>query len=186
MTNFTKKEIINTFVKLLNEKEFDKIKITEIVKECGINRNTFYYHYEDINDLAKSFLDDLKEKIVDSCKDDEEKRKIKFVRAKEFLSQNRNAIYHIYNSTLKDYFEQDVYNAIEALIIWYKNENYRNINIDNEEEMFIIRFFTGAITSYMYYWLKIGMPFEPDRIINKMTSLLKSTFDSVFLNIEKK
>ena len=58
MTNFTKKEIINTFVKLLNEKEFDKIKITEIVKECGINRNTFYYHYEDINDLSKSFLDD--------------------------------------------------------------------------------------------------------------------------------
>ena len=79
MTNFTKKEIINTFVKLLNEKEFDKIKITEIVKECGINRNTFYYHYEDINDLAKSFLDDLKEKIVDSCKDDEEKRKIKLI-----------------------------------------------------------------------------------------------------------
>ena len=76
MSGFTKEIIIRTLFELLNEKPLAKITVKDIVERCGVNRNTFYYHYEDINDLSKSFLDDLKEKIVDSCKGDEEKRKI--------------------------------------------------------------------------------------------------------------
>ena len=33
----------------------DKITVKDIVEECGINRNTFYYYFADIYDLIDGF-----------------------------------------------------------------------------------------------------------------------------------
>ena len=43
MANFTKKAIRDSLVKLLNEKPLSKITVRDIVDDCGVNRNTFYY-----------------------------------------------------------------------------------------------------------------------------------------------
>ena len=45
MANFTKKAIKDTFISLLKTKPFNQITVKDIVDECGVNRNTFYYHY---------------------------------------------------------------------------------------------------------------------------------------------
>ena len=43
MSQFTKRAIMETFIKLLGEHPLDKITVKDIVEECGVNRNTFYY-----------------------------------------------------------------------------------------------------------------------------------------------
>ena len=43
MANFTEKAIKESFAKLLNERPLDKITVKDIVEDCGINRNSFYY-----------------------------------------------------------------------------------------------------------------------------------------------
>ena len=48
MANFTKKAIRDSLVKLLNEKPLSKITVRDIVDDCGVNRNTFYYYYPDL------------------------------------------------------------------------------------------------------------------------------------------
>ena len=48
MPNFTKMAIKATFIKLLNERPLNRITVKDIVEECGVNRNSFYYHFEDI------------------------------------------------------------------------------------------------------------------------------------------
>lgn len=48
MAKFTKAAIAQSFMKLLNKQTFDKITVKDIVDDCGINRNTFYYNYSDI------------------------------------------------------------------------------------------------------------------------------------------
>lgn len=45
-------KIEKTFWELLEIKDFSQITVLEITKQSGVNRNSFYYHYEDINDLA--------------------------------------------------------------------------------------------------------------------------------------
>ena len=47
MTNLTKKAIKESFISLLNERPYNKITVKDIVDGCGINRNSFYYHYHD-------------------------------------------------------------------------------------------------------------------------------------------
>ena len=44
MPNFTKKAIRESFIKLLNERPLNKITVKDIVEDCGVNRNSFYYH----------------------------------------------------------------------------------------------------------------------------------------------
>ena len=47
---------MNSFVKLLNLYPLDKITVKDIVSDCGISRNTFYYHYRDIYDLLDAWF----------------------------------------------------------------------------------------------------------------------------------
>lgn len=48
MTTSTKKAIIASFMHLAAKKPLEKITVRDIVDDCGINRNTFYYHFQDI------------------------------------------------------------------------------------------------------------------------------------------
>lgn len=41
-------------LELVEEKPLDKITIQDIANKCGINRNTFYYHFDDIYSLIES------------------------------------------------------------------------------------------------------------------------------------
>lgn len=40
--------IIDSFWTLLNEKSLDKITVKDVIELAEINRNTFYYHFEDL------------------------------------------------------------------------------------------------------------------------------------------
>ena len=51
MKQTTKQAIQASFRTLLLAKSLDKITVRDIVEDCGLTRNTFYYHYEDIYDL---------------------------------------------------------------------------------------------------------------------------------------
>ena len=45
MANFTKNAIRASFLKLLDERPLSKITVKDITDDCGINRNSFYYHF---------------------------------------------------------------------------------------------------------------------------------------------
>ena len=54
MAAFTRKSIMESFVRLLDEKPLGKISVKDIVEDCGINRNTFYYRFADIPSLVEA------------------------------------------------------------------------------------------------------------------------------------
>lgn len=51
MSKSTKKQILKSFSELLKVHELDKITVTMLVSECNISRQTFYYHFSDVQDL---------------------------------------------------------------------------------------------------------------------------------------
>lgn len=52
--------IENAFWNLLDEERYSDITVRLISRESGTNRNSFYYHYEDINDLATKAFGNIK------------------------------------------------------------------------------------------------------------------------------
>lgn len=60
----TRRSIREAFLRLLAEKNYEKITVQDIAEEAFINRNTFYIHYTDKADLLEKIsiecLDELK------------------------------------------------------------------------------------------------------------------------------
>ena len=65
MPNFTYNAIKASFIKLLSERPLSQIKVKDIVADCGVNRNTFYYYFHDIPSLIDRLY--AREKILVSA-----------------------------------------------------------------------------------------------------------------------
>ena len=48
MSQITKRALATSLKKLLAQKPLSKITISDITEDCGMNRMTFYYHFQDI------------------------------------------------------------------------------------------------------------------------------------------
>ena len=51
-----KKTIAEAASNLLFEKKVKKLTVKDIVEECHITRQAFYYHFEDIPDLISQYI----------------------------------------------------------------------------------------------------------------------------------
>ncbi len=156
MAVFTKKAIIDTFVELLNEVPFDKITVKDIVERCGINRNTFYYHYKDIYDLLTDVLHSDLSRAVDNSQNYDTWGK-GLLDALDFAIKNKKAVYHIYNSVnreiLKDYF-RDIIKEITAKFI-LREAGTDDIPQDDLE--FLGRMLDEAVMGSFEIWMEEGM-----------------------------
>ena len=56
MAQYTQQTILNTFGEMLDRMPFEKITVSALIRECGISRNTFYYHFEDIYGMLDAWL----------------------------------------------------------------------------------------------------------------------------------
>lgn len=59
----TKNAIQSAFLKLIFEKDINKITIKELCERADINKSTFYLHYQDIYDLEAQFKEEISEKV---------------------------------------------------------------------------------------------------------------------------
>lgn len=53
-----KQKLYDTFSRLIQEECYDDITIKDFIKEAKVNRNTFYYHFSDMDSFLKEYLDD--------------------------------------------------------------------------------------------------------------------------------
>ena len=51
MVSWKRSAIMESLLKLLDERPLNKISVKDIVEDCGISRGTFYYHFQDKYDL---------------------------------------------------------------------------------------------------------------------------------------
>ncbi len=51
MSSKTKDAIVSAFLTLVESEDFDRITVTDLVEMCDISRQTFYYHFDDIDQM---------------------------------------------------------------------------------------------------------------------------------------
>ena len=93
MSDLMKKAIKATFLELLEQKPLSQITVKMIVEECGINRNSFYYHYQDLPALIEEIYQEQADAIIESHPTIESIEDALKVSA-DFASKQRRAILH--------------------------------------------------------------------------------------------
>lgn len=61
----SRKLIMQAFIKLMQEKELEKITVTDVVTLADINRGTFYAHYQDIRAVIEQIENDIIMKMTE-------------------------------------------------------------------------------------------------------------------------
>ena len=67
MSNLTCKALAAAAVSLLEERPLDKITVRDITVRCGLTRNTFYYHFQDIPDLICYMMEQGSKELLENC-----------------------------------------------------------------------------------------------------------------------
>ena len=95
MANFTRRAIKETFLKQLNQRPLSQITVKYIVEDCGINRNSFYYHFEDLPALVDEIVKEQVQALIQNHPTISSVEEC-FDAVIELVMENKRAIYHIY------------------------------------------------------------------------------------------
>ena len=71
----TKSDLKVALTRLLREKDFEAISVSDITKEAGVNRGTFYLHYVDKFDMMDKLIDEILQNILSLLKEGQPKNK---------------------------------------------------------------------------------------------------------------
>ena len=69
----TKSDLKAALTRLLREKDFEAISVSDITKEAGVNRGTFYLHYVDKFDMMDKLIDEILQNILTLLKEGQPK-----------------------------------------------------------------------------------------------------------------
>jgi probable dihydroxyacetone kinase regulator len=171
MSQLTKKAIIETFIRLLNENPLDRITVTDIAEKCGINRNTFYYYFSDIYALTEELFQNETQKIIsenrlfDSWQEG-------FLQATQFARENRRAIYHLYNSINRSRLEKYLYDVTLNNVEVFVRKQAEDLPVREKDIRALSEFYTAALVGLVMKWLSDGMKTDPVAYIDEMGRLL--------------
>ena len=71
----TKSDLKGALTRLLKEKDFEAISVSDITREAGVNRGTFYLHYVDKFDMMDKLIDEILQNILSLLKEGQPKNK---------------------------------------------------------------------------------------------------------------
>ena len=171
MAQHTKNAIRLAFIQLLNERPLDKISIKDIAEKSSVNRNTFYYYYADIFALVEDILqlesEDFQAKMrrYNSWQD-------AFRDATAFASQNKRAIYHLYNSGNQETIRRYYHNVTLAAMTSYVQDQAGGLDVDPEDIRVLAEFYSAALSGLTALWLQNGMKYDVDAYIDHLGKLL--------------
>ena len=177
---FTKRVIADSLKELSRTKYFDKISVGEIAKNCNVNRQTFYYHFEDKYDLLKwiYYEDYYYPSLSDLTFDNWDKCAEKLLTlVKEDKAFSVNTIKHA-GEEMIHVFLRDTEKIFQSLLDYFRSQadwGERLLRVvSKEEQNFITRFFAYGVCGIITSWVTDGMKEEPRDLAENMRVLLES------------
>lgn len=181
-----KQHICSNLKELMQHKSFSKITVSELTKKCNINRNTFYYHFEDIYDALKWMFEQEAIEIVkqyDLLLDYEEV--ISFVY--DYITGNSYIINCAYDSlgrdVLKRFFCQDFLNLIKNIIIEY--EKNLNITVTDDFRTFMATLYTEGVAGMLINLAQNPKRYTKDQLGSYFKILIRNTIPSVLKGFDE-
>lgn len=151
MSEFTKIAIMDSLIDLLRKKPFTKITVKDIVTHCGINRNTFYYHFEDIYDLLhQTAIYEIKKTDIEHITLLNYQEKVNQIL--KSLSDNKSVVLHIYNSVDTKRMVAYLRSIFLPALDNYCKELLMDLNLPVTDVDFFLEALCDALIGFLLNW----------------------------------
>lgn len=170
MPPFAKREIKNSFIKLLTERPISQITVKDIVEDCGVNRNSFYYHFQDIPSLLEEIIVEMTAKVIENLPE-ESTFEEKVTAALQEINLNKRMIYHIYGSSNREFYEKQLMKICEHVTRTYIRSSEYSERVDSKDLEFVISYLKCELFGQLIDWLNHDMSYdivEHSRILCRM------------------
>ena len=183
MNQRTEAVLIGTFKALMLKKPMNKITVSELVEECGINRKTFYYHFEDIRDMLRKMLRQDIEAIF-SRGDLITDHDLIINSVLDYIEQNKvilkNMISCIGRAELDVFLNSNVNKPIYSLVC--ETEQKQNLSVGDEYKRFLADFFTRAVSGVLIDWIENRADLNKEQIKQYLFTTLSTAIPAALNN----
>lgn len=160
--NRTKDAIADAFFELLTERPLSKITVKDIVDRCGINRNTFYYHFEGIPSLLEQTVKCMSDEIIQAHSKSGSPMDCiaPFV---QYCTDNKRAILHIYRSVQREVFLTYLDRTAMYIVSQYVEATTAGLftsESHTKEKRLLIRYYKCTLVGALLDWLDTGMEYD--------------------------
>ena len=160
---------------LLKNKPLNKVTVSDITDKCGINRQTFYYHFADIMELVGW--------IIEKEADDALKNNTSYDTWQEgfeslfyMLKEDSDFVLNVYHHIPDDYTKRYLYKVTYNLLYQVVEEKSKEITVREDDKRFIANFYKYGFVGLVIEWLDRDMEDDPKLIVSRLNSLIKGTF----------
>ena len=175
MSSLTTKKAISYALKdLLKERPFNKITVNDIAKNCNINRQTFYYHFIDKEDLIEWICKEEMSGVLEKQKEDIPWQE-KFLAVFMLMQKEKVFVTNIYHSVSLEILRQNLYRLVYPIIYKEIDKISKADNLLEQDKVFITDFYKYAFVAIVLEWIKNDMVEEPQIIVDKVSNLVTGT-----------
>lgn len=177
--DMTKSTIGKSLHKLLQTKPLDEITVKEIVEDCGISRQTFYYHFQDIYGVVEwrfqQVSQELLERIVDT--EDEKTQKIQVVM--NLMLENKDLLINIYRALDRSYLNHYLTRWTKPILYGIIQERAKNYRIESDALDFIVDIYVFGLVNILLNWLDRGLVRGPVQKMEYFDQLMEGGLDDM-------
>ncbi|EJL22668.1 TetR/AcrR family transcriptional regulator [Brevibacillus sp. BC25] len=169
----SRQAIMDAFMRLMSEKEFESITINQIAVEANVNRGTVYLHFADKYDLREQCIAAQINQLLRHCMSGDDllhlPSKTALLHSFEYLEQHAS----FYSLMLKSKGSTVFRNQMETMFGENLSEYLDSINLDKEINRDItVQFLTSATVGILEWWIIRSMPYPPSVMVEQFWNLL--------------
>ena len=171
----TERMLADSLKKLMKTKPFSKISVRELTEDCGVNRKTFYYHFENMEALLRwSMEHDAFDAFpgIESCADPEEL--VAFVI--RYADSHRRMLVNAFGALSGELMHQQLYNASHRVIRLQieQLEAARGSAFPEPRREFALEFYSEAFGSNLLRYLQRKLPYTRQEMTDYTLQLLRT------------
>lgn len=176
----TKNAFAASLKKFMSIKPLTKITVNDIVRDCGANRNSFYYHFENIYDLLKWMFEQEAIEVVKNFTMIADYQEA-FLFVVNYVEQNKYIISCAYDSIGRDELKRFFYSDFEGIIrsIIEAEEKKLKVPVNREFKEFLCEFFTEALAGILINRIKDPKTYSWQVVLDYMESIIQTMIPSV-------
>lgn len=178
---------------LLDKKEYEFITVKEICQKAGVNRSTFYLHYEGVDDLFRETVEMINERFFEAFNG--EKIDVQgsstadcFLITPEFLTpylnfilQNKRVFRLLYTKP-KLFGSENTFNRMYAELF---APILRKFGTSEQNMPYVFGYYAGGITSVVKCWTENDCDKPVDELIALITALLPRSLAEGKIDVDK-
>ena len=156
---------------LLVDKRVKKLTVMDIVEECHITRQTFYYHFADIPSLLKWILEQGADHLMRAAqgqKKEEEALRYFFVMAIQAMPYVKRTMESNYRDEISQLLKDQIYRMFERVV----EEERLYPNCSPFERKLILRYHSRAVIGLLQEWTEEDTK-NLDAIVHEVHLLLR-------------